>query len=87
MLPSDEVVGVGEAFCVSDLAETLSVSSAGDGDKTSIVEDIVGFCSDTGAVVDISMVDVPFGEGFVVEVSLFGVAVEAGHVPTDGSLV
>ena len=66
MLSSDEVVGAGEVFCVSDLAEMLSLSSVGDGDKTSIVEVIVGFCSDTGALVDISVVDVPFGEGFAV---------------------
>ena len=60
MLSSDEVVGVGEVFCVSDLAEMVSLSSVGDGDTTSIVEVMVGFCSDTGVLVDIPVVDVPF---------------------------
>ena len=50
-------------FCVSDLAETLSLSSVGNSNKTSIVEVIVEFCSDTGELVDILVVDdVPFGE-------------------------
>ena len=87
MLSPDEFVGAGEVFCVSDLAETVSLSSVGDGDKTSIVEVIVGFCSDIGALVDISVVDVPFGE----RICRLGFPVcrgcKAGHVPTDGSLV
>ena len=53
MLSPDEFVGAGEVFCVSDLAETVSLSSVGDSDKTSIVEVIVEFCSDTGELVDI----------------------------------
>ena len=53
MLSSGEFVDAGEVFCVSDLAETLSLSSINDSDKTSIVEVIVGFCSDTGELVDI----------------------------------
>ena len=53
MLSPDEFVDAGEVFCVSDLAETLSLSSVGDSDKTSIVEVIVEFCSDTGELVDI----------------------------------
>ena len=62
MLSSDEVVGAGEVLCVSDLAEMVSLSSVGDSDKMSIVEVIVEFCSDTGELVDISVLDVPFGE-------------------------
>ena len=53
MLSPDEFVDAGEVFCVSDPAETLSLSSVSDSDKTSIVEVIVEFCSDTGELVDI----------------------------------
>ena len=53
MLSSGEFVDVGEVFCVSDLAETLPSLSVSDSDKTSIVEVIVEFCSDTGELVDI----------------------------------
>ena len=62
MLSSDVVVGVGEVLCVSDLAEMVSLSSVGDSDKMSIVEVIVEFCSDTGELVDILVLDVPVGE-------------------------
>ena len=55
MLSSGEFVDVGEVFCVSDLAETLSSLSVSDSGKTSIVEVIVEFCSDTGELVDILM--------------------------------
>ena len=51
---------MGEVFGVSDLAETVSLSSVGNSDKTSIVEAIVGLCSDTSELVDILVVgDVP----------------------------
>ena len=53
MLSSGEFVDVGEVFCVSDLAETLSSLSVSDSGKTSIVEIIVEFCSDAGELVDI----------------------------------
>ena len=81
MLSSGEFVDAGEVFCVSDLAETLSLSSISDSDKTSIVEVIVGFCSDTGELVDILvLIMCPLGERSDL---LVFVAVGPGHVPTD----
>ena len=65
MLSSDEVVDAGEVFCVSDLAEMVSLSSVGDSDKMSIVEVIVEFWSDTGELVDISVLDAPWRRGTV----------------------
>ena len=88
MLSPDEFVGAGEVFCVSDLAETVSLSSVGDSDKTSIVEVIVEFCSDTGELVDISVLMMCLlgkGSGFLAfSRFVVVVAAEAGHVPTDG---
>ena len=63
ILSPDVFDGVGEKFCVSDLAEILSLSAIGSDGKMSAVEVIVEFCSDMGELVDILVVDaVPFGE-------------------------
>ena len=72
---------MGEVFCVSELAETLPSLSGSDSDKTSIVEVIVEFCSDTGELVDILvLIMCLLGKG---PVSLFLYGRGAGHVPTD----
>ena len=81
MLSSGEFVDAGEVFCVSDLAETLSLSLISDSDQMSVVEVIVAFCSDTGELVDILvLIMCPLRERSDL---LVFVAVGPGHVPTD----